>query len=351
MKRIALILLLASPAAFAADSVVLDNDTVALKINLHGGSISSYAFKDEPLNPFTWHSWHQADHPEYKEGFFLCFDRIGKSSEEEQVQGFPFHGEAASTRWQVVEHGTNSLRMRCDLPRVNMSVVREYTLFTTSSVCRIRDRFINNNPFEKEYNILQHPFLAAPFLDESVLIDCNADAGFFNIKKLDELPIRPAKWPEVETAAGRIDLRRMVAEGNMVVNYRSAPGVTLGWGCIANPGKGLLVGTLWQTDEYPWYRVCRAWKDGVPDVVGIEFGTSPLGMPFAEIRQVGDLLGQPTLHTLPPGGEVHKTFHLFLSKIPTDYTGIKHIRLEKDRLVLEEKTATREITLNCSSAR
>jgi hypothetical protein len=338
MKKVILALLLSSLASGAmAQTATLSNRVATLEINLQGGGITSYALNDAPLNPFSWRSkWTPGC-----EGFFLCFDRIGQPSKEEKALGIPPHGEAHAVRWTVLEQSKHSLRVQCDLPLVKMGVVREYHLYPASSVCRITDRFKNNNSFEKPYNILLHPSLGPPFLDTHVLVDCNADTGFVNSKKVEELPGKTVDWPSV----GSIDMHRMQDGQDMVVNYRTAPDVSNGWSCIANPAKGLLVGTLWDTTDYPWIRVWREWQDNAPSALGIEVGTSPLAMPFEQIEQVGDIMGLPTLQTLPPGGEVQKTFYLFLSKIPADYTGTENVVLESGHLVLEERSATRRTTL------
>ncbi len=336
-KAILVLLLFCIVSGGIAQTATLSNRVATLEINLQGGGIVSYTLNDAPLNPFSWRSkWTPGC-----EGFFLCFDRFGQSSEKEKAKGIPLHGEAHAERWTILEQTEHSLCVQCDLPLVKMSVVREYHLYPDSAVCCITDRFKNNNPFEKPYNILLHPSLGAPFLDDQVLVDCNADTGFVNTKKVAELPGKTVAWP----AFGSVDLHHMKDGQSMVVNFRTAPGVSNGWACISNPAKGLLVGTLWNTADYPWIRVWREWKDRVPAALGVEFGTSPLGMPFEQIKEVGEIMGLPTLQTLPPGGEIEHTFHLFLSKIPADYPGTETIALEPGRLILEEKSSTRRITL------
>jgi len=323
------------------ETVSLDNGTARMVVNCHGGGVSSFTLSGSDLNPFSWRAkkWVDTDHSK-KEGLFLCFDRSGFPSEADQARGIPFHGEATSQPWKVLERTSSEkgelLRMRCDLPVANMSVEREYLLFPDSSVCRITDRFINHNAAEKKYSILIHPSIGAPFLDGSVVIDCNADKGFFNSRKAEEMPGNPLVWPSVERHGQPVDLRKMTGGGNMVANYRCAPGVEQGWACAANPEQGLFIGLLWNTDEYPWMRMWRNWKDGQPDALGLEFGTSPLGIPFEEIEQVGDIFGLPTLHALPPAGEMEKTFYVFLARVSADYEGTKKIALEEGRIVLED---------------
>ena len=337
------------------ETASLDNGIVRMVVNLHGGALSSFTLKGNDLNPFSWRANRWTGDPSKKAGLFLCFDRSGHSSAADQEKGIPFHGEATSVRWKILEQSTTKtgtlLRVSCDLPIAKMSVTREYFLSPDSSVCRITDHFKNRNLTEKDYNILQHPSLGPPFLDESVLLDCNASEGFINSKVTAELPGPTVGWPAIKFESHTVNLREMKFKTGIVVNYRNSAQVKQGWGCVANPGKGLLVGILWHTSEYPWTRVWREWKDEIPAALGIEFGTSPLGIPFEEIKEVGDIMGLKTIHTLPPNGEIKKTFYLFIKQIPADYTAVEHVVLENYRLRLDIKTkdGAYQDTLNCGT--
>jgi hypothetical protein len=325
-----------------ADSkvVVLDNGSMRMEINLLGGAISSCRLSEVDLNPFSWESsWKEGDFPR-KEGFFTCFDRVGHSSQEDKLKGIPFHGEATSEIWELLgqsvdTNGNLLLRMRCQLPIAKMSLVREYCLFKDSSVCRVIDRFKNNNTFRKSYNILQHPSLGAPFLDETVLVDCNGETGFMNSKILTEMPGPILSWPEVRYQDQMINLRFLKDKNGLVANYVCADDEKYGWGCVSNPGRGLLVGCLWPTADYPWIRVWRAWGEAGPNALGVEFGTTPLGVPMNEVQAMGDLLGRPIFETLDPGAETEKTFYLYLANIPSDFTGVEAVSLIGDTLMIE----------------
>jgi len=331
MKKILFLLFLCGGAF--AQTATLSNRVASLEINLQGGGIVSYTLNDLPLNPFSWKSkWNAGC-----EGFFLCFDRIGPPSPKDKAKGIPPHGEAHAARWIILEQTEQTLRVQCILPIAKMSVVREYHLLPNSSTCRITDRFKNNGTEEKPYNILMHPSLGAPFLDTNLLVDCNASKGFVNTKKIDDLPGETVSWPTV----GNINLRQMNDGGRMVVNFRTAPSTANGWATIANPAKGLLVGYVWNTADYPWIRVWREWENKVPAALGIEFGTSPLALTFDQIGKIGNLMELPTLRTLPPGGEAKHTFHLFLSKIPTTYSGTANVTLESGQPIPKEKNHDR----------
>ncbi|VGO19239.1 hypothetical protein [Pontiella sulfatireligans] len=343
MFKIQLLFLVCLTAVASADDVVvLDNGVMRMEINRMGGAVSSCVLAGSELNPFSWRAkrWNKNDRS-VKEGLFTCFDRLGQPSPEDKARGIPFHGEAASVEWKVLGRETSVaghllLRMQCILPIAGMTLAREYCLFKDSSVCRVRDRIRNDNPFPKTYNLLIHPSHAQPFLSRSVLVDCNGATGFVNSKEPSEIPGDPICWPEIEYQSQRLNLRTMTNGVPLVVNYLCAKDVTEGWGCLSNPDLGLMTGFIWPVSDYPWTRIWQEWKDGAPSALGIEFSTTPLGFPLEEIERIGPLLGHPTIETLSPGGEVTKTFHFFLLEIPREFSGVGVVRIADGSLIVEE---------------
>jgi hypothetical protein len=357
--RVALFIIWVAGLAQAAapmQTVTLNNGTMRMQVNVHGGAVSSCTLNGQDLNPFNWKQHSQPGNPSRKEGLFTCFDRVGKPSAADAARGVPSHGEAAAVRWDVLEKSTSRagdqlLRMRCKLPVARMTLVREYCLFRDSSVCRITDRITNDNTVVKPYNVLLHPSHAPPFLDDSVIIDCNASRGFINTKDIRTIPGPTIAWPQIRYQDEPVNLRRMKDGNWMVANFVCDEQAVHGWGSVANPGRELLVGCLWPRDDYPWIRVWREWEDDAPKALGVEFGTTPLAIPFEQIRQVGDLLDQPTLQTLEPGAMTEKTFYLFLARIPRDFSGTEAVALDAGTMKIQERSAEkkREIILPCGA--
>ncbi len=328
------------------ETVVLDNGMLSMTINVYGGSVSKCVLNGSDLNPFSWKSSPNPGDRSLKEGMFVCFDRLGRPTEEEQKLGMPAHGEATAVNWKILkqntaEDGSQVLQMSCHLPLAGMTLVREYCLFKDASVCRITDRVRNDNTFPKPYNIVQHPSLGAPFLDHSVIVDCNAVTGFVNTKNISKLPGPTVSWPEILYQTTPINLRAMKDGKGMVVNYICDDASVYGWGCVSNPDSGLLVGYIWPTADYPWIRIWRHWDGDAPDALGLEFGTTPLAVSLEEIQQVGPLLGHDTIETLDPGAEKVKTFYLFLSKVPSNFSGVANVSFGGGALNIEERAAAK----------
>ncbi|MEX0321359.1 MAG: hypothetical protein AB3N63_04330 [Puniceicoccaceae bacterium] len=326
--------------ATASEVLQLSNAKLDIRINKKGGAISSCILTGNDLNPFSWQSGNPVDGSN-NEGLFVCFDRLGRPSEAEMARGVPFHGEATSVEWEVLTRftdadGNHHLKMRCILPVARMQLIREYCLYKDSTVCRIVDRIKNLNTFDKDYNIVQHPSLAPPFLDKSVMVDSNGGKGFLNMKNLDDAPGTENHWPEVVYENEVINLRSISDGNSFVANYLCPNTYSHGWGSVSNPGKGLMVGFLWPREDYPWIRIWRAFKNDSPSALGVEFGTTPLGAPLKEIRKKGDLLGESTIETLRPGEISEKTFYLFLSPIHGDFEGVEEVRLNSSGLSMQE---------------
>ncbi|GIS63485.1 MAG: hypothetical protein CM1200mP2_57100 [Planctomycetaceae bacterium] len=69
--------------------------------------------------------------------------------------------------------------MECRLPLAGLSVVRKITLARNSGVALISETVVNDRKLGRIYNMVQHPSIAAPFLDDSTLVDSNATRGVF----------------------------------------------------------------------------------------------------------------------------------------------------------------------------
>ena len=328
------------------DTITLDNGKVRLMVNIHGGAIADYSFVDQGLNPLSWRQGGAQNATTTRMGHFVCFDRVGKPSETEKAKGIPSHGEATSVLWKVIdqashENGNMYVRLECKLPIATMSLTREICLFKDSSICKVTDRIKNENKFGKLYNIMQHPCISSPFLDTSVIVDCSASTGFMNTKESETIPGPLSSWPMIESKDTQVNLRVMNDTNTMVANFISEKDNIHGWSCVSNSSRQLMLGYVWNTAEYPWIRVWRRFKKEAPYGMSIEFSTTPLAIPFGDILKVGNLLDTPTIEYLDPDIEVEKTFYMFLSKIPHDFTGVKSVSLEKNQLVIEEKDSAR----------
>ena len=187
----------------AEDILELTNRVARSRVALAGGGLIEFRLKGHTVNPLNWDIGdleEKTPGKPYLRGHFLCLDRWGAPSDNEAARGVPFHGEAPRTLWKLDQPPTSSndglqARMSCTLKLAGLSVVRTLTLLSDSSVVLVDERITNLRPLGRIYNMVQHPSIAAPFLDETTLVDSNATLGFSQEGKIPASSKRANRWP------------------------------------------------------------------------------------------------------------------------------------------------------------
>lgn len=89
-----------------------------------------------------------------------------------------------------------------------------------------------------------------------------------------------------------------------------------GWVTATSPTTNLLVGYLWRSKEYPWL---SAWRNsdncGAPAARGLEFGTTGVHQPFADLAAVPAVLDRPTYSYLDAGASHTRSYCMFLCPV------------------------------------
>ena len=331
--------------------VSLQGDVASITMDLAGGSISSFRFSDGGMNPFTWNSPEPGTVDPQPMGHFICFDRWGQPSSGERASGMPFHGEASRILWRQV--GNTSVRggiheavVECDLPMGGLTMTRTMRLHEGSSVVTVSERVKNVRPLGRMYNLVQHPSIAPPFLDESVRVDCNAWKGFMQESPMPVPEEPPLYWPGSPYRGQIADLRYLTGDPRpTVVSFIFREGVQYGWVTAYNPGEGLLVGYIWETDDYPWLNLWRNTQDGKPSARGLEFGTTGLHQPFPVLAEKGNIFNTPLFAYIDAGEEQVRSYDMFLAHVPEDLQGVGDVRYTDTGLVITEDGGDkREIT-------
>ena len=165
--------------ALSREPLRLRTDRVELVISPEGGTITGFRLEGQPLNPLNWEVPDDFDtQTETKpapRGHFLCLDRWGAPSAAEGKRGMPFHGEAAARAWdvtappQLTPAGVRTA-MAVELPLAQLAVTRE-VLLSDGGVARVTESVTNRGPLGRLYNMVQHPTIAPPFLDEQTVVD------------------------------------------------------------------------------------------------------------------------------------------------------------------------------------
>jgi hypothetical protein len=294
-----------APAAGPA-LLTLTSPQATVSFDLRGGSLVDFRLTGNPVNPFNWVQT-VAPKVEPLRGHFVCCDRWGAPSEAEAARGVPYHGEAPRVLWKA----TGPRSMSAHLPLANFILERELEL--VGDTLHVRERLTNRNPMGRVYNMVQHPTIAPPFLDEKTFVDANAGAGFAQATPNQD----PLPWPLAHSA----DLRYLTNDPNPnVVSYIIE--AETGWVTAASPTAGLIAGYLWNTSDYPWLNLWRDVANGRPAARGLEFGTTGLHQPYPELVRRGRMLGRPLLSFLDAGQTAERTYSLFLRSLPPRVTRI-----------------------------
>ena len=345
----------------ADDMVVLRNNTAQLSLALGGGGIVEFRFLDGDVNPLNWEISPELepklkDKP-YLRGHFLCLDRWGAPSAAEEKNGVPFHGEAPRIVWDVLKQTQRRTQKRyaemgCVLKLAGMRVKRRIWLDEAEAIFTVTEEVTNINKLGRIYNIVQHPSIAPPFLDEMTLVDSNAEYGFEQGGPIPVASKSAARWPKMDIRGRIVDLRQFKnspseTSEHDVSSFMFNKSDEFGWVTACNSRTRLLIGYIWKTQEYPWLNIWRYLQKGRVTARGLEFGTTGYHQPYDKLVRQGLILDRPLYEYIDAGRTVKKSYVGFLASIPNDYEGVASVKSGGGRLMLFErrKQNPRTITL------
>jgi hypothetical protein len=320
-------------------SLVLEGEAARLRIDLMGGTLADFRLKGDDVNPLQGL------------GHFLCMDRWGAPSAAEEKNGMPFHGEASKVEWRVTRppegrNGAIEAEMVATLPLAGLEVRRRVRMSEREALVVVREEVTNRNRLGRIYNIVQHPTIGPPFLDEQTLVDAGAGKGFMQSSPLPN-PEQPAvRWPHALHQGRKVDMRRLTDRHDPnVVSYVVAG--EYGWTTACAPARRRLLGYLWKRADYPWFNAWRHVEKGKPAFRGLEFGTTGLHQPFGVLVAKGRIFDLPLTAYLDAGESVTRAYAAFLLRTPPAYRGVARITYAGGRLALHERGGSgRDLVLN-----
>ena len=318
----------------------LEGRSARVVVEIDGGAISDFHLVGMNLNPLSWREASSAPGPHWR-GHFLCLDRWGSPSDAEGHNGMPFHGEASRVEWKILsgpasKNGQIVVEMATTLPLAALKVSRQIRLSERDSFFTVREEITNTQKLGRIYNIVQHPTIAPPFLDETTAVDANGRKGFIAYRPLPN-PEEPAvSWPQALKDGIPVNVRYLTNDHDPnVASYTLDD--EYGWVTASNPGKGLLIGYIWRAKDYPWLIDWRDVQNGKPAARGLEFGTTGLPQPDHILVAKGKIFGRQLFEHLDAGQTVAKSYAAFLLKIPENFKGVSKIDYIDGRLVLHER--------------
>jgi hypothetical protein len=255
-----------------------------------------------------------------------------------------FHGEATRVEWKQTsapEHldGRIVATMEATLPLAGLDVRRTVGLFASAAVFSVSETVTNRNKLGRIYNMVQHATIGPPFLDETTVVDSNAQKGFMQSSPLPNPEQPEIRWPEALKDGKPVDLRRLTTDPDPNVTSFVIDG-DLGWVAATNASKELLIGYIFKTADYPWLNIWRHVQDGKPLARGLEFGTSGLHQPFPVLVRKPRILGRPTFVYLDAGESATRVYTAFLLKVPRDFAGVNQVLYREAKIVVQERGAS-----------
>jgi hypothetical protein len=331
-------------------SVRLESQAATLAIDIGGGSIVDFHLGGGGLNPLRWLGPGDADKPFRPMAHFLCLDRWGPPTAAELRNGMPFHGEASRVEWKQLgaserQAGKIVAVMEASLPIAGLDVRRTVGLSESSPFFTVSETVTNRNKLGRVYNMVQHATIGPPFLDETTVVDSNAQRGFMQSSPLPNPEDVEIRWPEATKDGTPVDLRKLTTDPDPNVTSFVIDG-DLGWVTAVNPSKELLVGYLFKTADYPWLNIWRHVQNGKPLARGLEFGTTGLHQPFPVLIGKPRIFGRPTFTYLDAGASATRSYAAFLIKVPQDFGGVDRVLYRAGNIVVQERGGKgRELTM------
>ena len=316
-------------------SVVLKGDEATLTIDILGGSFVDFRLNGKDLNPLVWANDGPADQPRSM-SHFLCLDRWGQPSQAEAANGMQGHGEATKVAWETISQPSKKgkgveARQTALLPMAGIRVSRITRV--SGAAFHVEETATNENKLGRIYNMVQHPTVGPPFLDTDTVVDSNARQGFMQSSPMPN-PERPTVvWPQALKGAEPVDLRRL-HDDDMPNVCSYVIDEDVGWVTAASPSKGLLVGYLWKTSEYPWLNIWRRVENGKPLARGLEFGTTGLHQPYGTLVKKGRIFGRQLFDHLDAGESKSRSFVGFLAEIPKTFEGAQRVVRDGDKVII-----------------
>ena len=347
--RLALVSAQAEVIVNGRPAVVLDSPAAKLTIDLGGGSIVDFHLAAGGLNPLRWIGPPDENAVLRPMAHFLCLDRWGQPSEAELGNGMPFHGEASRVRWRELDapertDGRIFAAIGATLPMAGLEVRRTVRLSETTAVFSVSETVRNRNKLGRIYNMVQHATIGPPFLDETTVVDSNAQRGFMQSNPMPNPEQSETRWPEANRQGQPVDLRHLTSDPDPNVVSFVIDG-EFGWVTATSASKESLLGYMWRTADYPWLNFWRHVANGKPLARGLEFGTTGLHQPFKVLTTKSSIFGRPTFTYLDAGESSTRAYAAFLVKVPRDFRGVERVLYSGSQLVIDERAGGRELKI------
>ena len=268
-------------------------------------------------------------------GHNLCFPYWGNPSEAEATAGMTFHGETNIRRWSLLEETPEKLSLEVELPESAMSFRRSIRLKGTA--IHIDSTAVNQSAWDRPFGWCEHVTFGPPFLESGqTRFDASAEQGFVTGHEEAETFCWPTGKASVEDAAS-FNLHEFapVEHSDLVNSYLLRPDGQWGWFTAFHRQHALLIGYLYRREHYPWLNV---WENNDERRVtrGMEFSNTPHHGTMKTLIKNAEMWGVPTYEWLNARSLVTKSFTIFISRVPPDFSGTQDVQVFSDTIKIIE---------------
>lgn len=352
-------------------SLLIANGTLELTVTLLGASFAKLALTADPNapNPF-WEPVRMAresgGNPQFRgsTGHFVCVDGFGPVSKEERAAGLPGHGEAHLQQFEVRKSGQDGrafvVTIDATLPIVQEKFTRTISLVNGEHLVYVQSRLENLLGFDRPVNWAEHATIGSPFLAPGeTVVDVSGSRS--RTRPYDQVKSGPSDrrlasdkdfaWPMAPGLdGGVVDLRETPRQPHYLDHATTLvnPDLKFGWTTAINTEKQLIIGYLFRRDEFPWVQYWGSYPPTQKLARGLEFSTQPFDVPRREAISAGSMFGAPVYRWLPAKSAIETRFVMFYARTPEGMRKVDMVRLQGGRLILEDHTGGRTMSLAAS---
>ena len=332
-----------------------------------GSTLASVVLSDDPdkLSPL-WNPMRMARElgqtPKFDggAGHFVCVDGFGAMSDEERAAGLPFHGEAHAQTYAVTsgrEGATSAVTLTAKLPIVQEIFTRTFRAVDGENVVSVETELESLLGFDRPVNWAEHATIGSPFLEPGVtVLDLSGSRSQTRpYEPVNNGPVqrrlqsgKDFTWPLAPGLDGKqIDLRQTPENPHYLDHATTLldPTRELEWVTALNPKKRLIFGYVFRRTEYPWLQYWGNYPPTGKMARGLEFSTQPYDVSRREVVSAGTMFDTPMFRWLPAKSKIRTKFLLFYARVPEGFGKTDDVRIENHQIIIEDRSAHKQITL------
>ena len=348
-------------------SVVISNGKLELTLMKKGSTLTNLVLTgdSEKLSPF-WNPMRYAKELgqpvklEGGAGHFVCVDGFGPPSAEERAAGLPGHGEAHTEIFAIHSSKTASVTtvsFTAKLPIVQEMFTREFRMIDGENVIYVDSELENLMGFDRPVNWAEHATLGSPFLESgATVVDLSGSRS--RTRPYDQKSQGPVQrrltsghdftWPMAPGLDGKLIDIRQTPENPHYLDHAATlldPSHDLEWVTGMNLKKHLILGYVFKRADYPWLQYWGNYPPNRKMARGMEFSTQPFDVPRREVIGGRPMFDAPSYRWLPAKSKIQSHFLLFYARVPDGFTKVDDIKMENGKILIEDHTAHKQISL------